>query len=190
MTTPNPEWPRVIDAIDYAAHAHRQQRRKDEQGTPYINHPVALVRILAVEAGVACADTLSAAALHDVLEDCCGGDHQPTLEEGCADLRHRFGAGVLALVEAVTDDKTLDKAERKRLQVEHAPHLPPGAQRIKLADKIANLRDILAAPPTDWRLERRQQYFDWAAQVVAGLRGVDARLAALFDAEYAQRPRA
>ena len=58
---------------------------------------------------------------------------------------------------------------------------------IKLADKISNLRSILSAPP-DWPYERKRQYFDWAKQVIDGLRGVHPRLEALFDAAYAARP--
>ena len=79
MSTAAAPLPRVIDAIAFAADAHRGQRRKDAEATPYINHPVALVHILAVEAGVDDADVLCAAALHDYLEDCCGDDGQATL---------------------------------------------------------------------------------------------------------------
>lgn len=188
MVTTGDELPRVIDAIAFAAHAHRNQRRKDEGETPYINHPLALVRILAIEAGIKDTDVLCAAALHDYLEDCCGQTGLSSLDEGRSLVRDRFGETVLAYVEAVTDDKTLPKAERKRLQVEHAAHMPHGARLVKLADKIANLRDIVATPPADWDVVRRQEYFDWAASVVAGLRGVDYRLEALFNAIYAQRP--
>lgn len=88
----------------------------------------------------------------------------------------------------VTDDKNLAKDERKHLQVEHAPYLSPGAKLIKLADKICNLRDLRLTPPTDWSLERRREYFDWAKRVIDGLRGAHSRLEQLFDAEYAQRP--
>ncbi len=188
MVATGDELPRVIDAIAFAAHAHRDQRRKDTGQTPYINHPVALVRILAVEAGIRDADVLCAAALHDYLEDCCDQNGQPSLDEGRAMVRERFGANVLIYVEAVTDDKTLPKAERKRLQVEHAAQMPHGARLVKLADKIANLRDIVATPPADWDVARRQQYFDWADSVVTGLRGIDYQLEALFNAIHAQRP--
>ncbi|HRP35084.1 MAG TPA: HD domain-containing protein [Gammaproteobacteria bacterium] len=179
---------RVIDAIAFAAHAHRAQRRKDSDATPYINHPVALVRILAVEGGIDDADILCAAALHDYLEDCCGKDGQPTLEQGRSTLRRHFGDQVLAYVEAVTDDKSLPKAERKRLQVEHVAHAPHGAQLIKLADKIANLRDLVEYPPADWPDSRRREYFDWAALVVSGVRGTHAELALQFDRVHALRP--
>lgn len=180
--------PRVIDALAFAAHAHRAQRRKDQEGTPYINHPLALVRILSVEAGVDDPDVLCAAALHDYLEDCCGEGAPESLEAGRAQIRERFGDGVLVLVEAVTDDKSLPKAERKRLQVAHAAGKPHGAKLIKLADKTANLRDIDGTPPADWPVERRAAYFDWAAEVVAGVRGTHAGLEALFDAAATKRP--
>ena len=188
MTSPQPSMPRVIDAIAFAAHEHRRQRRKDREKTPYINHPVALVQILAVEAGIDDADVLCAAALHDYLEDCCGGEGQLPLEAGRQLLRERFGAQVLAYVDAVTDDKTLLKEERKRQQVEHAGHVPHGAKLIKLADKIANLRDLVEFPPAKWAAYRRRGYFDWAAQVVAQVRGTHPRLEALFDAAHARRP--
>ncbi|MBS0225236.1 MAG: bifunctional (p)ppGpp synthetase/guanosine-3',5'-bis(diphosphate) 3'-pyrophosphohydrolase [Proteobacteria bacterium] len=143
----NSDIARVIHALIFAVHAQRHQRRKDEAKTPYINHPVALVHILAVEAGVDDADVLSAAALHDFIEGCCGPGKEWSLDEGSALLRERFGPQVLAYVDAVTDDKTLPKAERKRLQMELAAHVPHGAKLVKRADKIANLRDIATTPP-------------------------------------------
>lgn len=188
MTATHPPLTRVIDAIAFAAHAHRMQRRKDKDETPYINHPVALVQILAVEAGIDDAEVLCAAALHDYLEDCCGDDSPVTLDQGRRLLHERFGPQVLAYVDAVTDDKSLPKAERKRQQIEHAAHAPRGAQLVKLADKIANLRDLTDFPPADWPAFRRREYFDWAALVIAQVRGVHPQLEALFDQVHAQRP--
>ena len=78
-------------------------------------------------------------------------------------------------------DKKLAKAVRKEEQVRHAPHISPEAKLVKLADKISNLRDILASPPADWSADRKREYFDWAARVVAGLRGVHPALEAVFD---------
>lgn len=180
---------RIIDAVSFAAYAHRNQRRKDRDKTPYINHPLALMRILAVEAGVTDEDVLRAAALHDFIEDCCGPGKEWTVEEGRGLVRERFGEIVLSYVDAVTDDKTIeDKAERKRLQVEHAAHAPRGARLVKLADKIANLRDIASTPPEDWDDARRRGYFDWAKQVVDRVRGTHAVLESLFDDAYAKRP--
>jgi guanosine-3',5'-bis(diphosphate) 3'-pyrophosphohydrolase len=75
----------------------------------------------------------------------------------------------------------LPKAERKRLQIEHAPHLSHGAKQIKLADKISNIRDVTDNPPDDWDLQRRLEYVEWGENVVAGLRGANAELEAEFD---------
>jgi guanosine-3',5'-bis(diphosphate) 3'-pyrophosphohydrolase len=178
---------RIIDAIHFAAIAHRDQRRKGAEAAPYINHPIALLRILAVEADVDDPDVLCAAALHDYIEDCCGKPGQPTVEEGRRNLLDRFGANVLGHVDAVTDDKSLAKDERKRLQVEHAARLSLGARLVKLADKTANLRDVSRDPPTGWSRERIDAYFAWATAVVGRMRGTHAGLEALFDAAARSR---
>ena len=188
MKNPDIAINRVIDALALAAEAHRHQRRKDADATPYINHPIALLHILSHEAGVTDPDVLCAALLHDYLEDCCGQAEGLSVQQGREVLDQRFGPQVRAYVDAVTDDKTLPKQERKRLQVEHVAHAPEGARLVKLADKIANLREIDAAPPADWPLKRRQDYFDWAKQVIDQVRGTHPRLEALFDASYALKP--
>jgi guanosine-3',5'-bis(diphosphate) 3'-pyrophosphohydrolase len=171
----------VLRATSFAAHKHRDQRRKGEEASPYINHPIAVAAILADEAGIDDAVVLAAALLHDTVEDT-----DTTLGE----LKDAFGAQIAGIVAEMTDDKTLPKTERKRLQIEHAPLLSTQAKLVKLADKIANLRDMNVAPPVDWPLTRRQQYFEWGYHVVAGLRGAHPRLEALFDAEYGRRPQA
>ena len=176
--------PRLIAALHYAAHQHRDQRRKDEDATPYINHPIALLHILNVEAGVTDPDVLIGAVLHDVIED-CSGPHQMYIEDRRAEIGARFGDIVLALVESVTDDKSTSKDERKQRQVDKAPHIPHGAKLIKLADKTANLRDIIAAPPANWSPERISAYFDWARRVAEGLRGCHPALEELFDEAWA-----
>ncbi len=169
----------IFRALEFAAHKHRDQRRKDAGATPYINHPIQLAGVLVNEAGITDTDVVVAAILHDTVEDT-----RTTREE----LEREFGADVAHLVLEVTDDKRLPRAERKRLQVEHAATLSRGARLVKLADKICNLRDMNTAPPADWPLGRRQEYFDWAGAVVDGLRGTHARLEALFDRELARRP--
>nr|KAF6399219.1 HD domain containing 3 [Molossus molossus] len=128
----------LLEAADFAAHKHRRQRRKDPEGTPYINHPIGVARILTHEAGITDIVVLQAALLHDTVEDT-----DTTLDE----VELHFGAQVRRLVEEVTDDKTLPKLERKRLQVEHAPHSSPGAKLVKLADKLYNLRDLNRCTP-------------------------------------------
>jgi guanosine-3',5'-bis(diphosphate) 3'-pyrophosphohydrolase len=170
----------VLRALAFAAHKHRDQRRKDAGRSPYINHPIALADLLANEAGIGDVEVLCGALLHDTVEDT-----ETTSEE----LERHFGPAIAAIVMDVTDDKRLPKAERKRLQVEHAPHANGKAKLVKLADKICNLRDIVEAPPRGWPLERRQAYFDWAKQLVDRIRGTHSGLETLFDQAYARRPR-
>ena len=169
----------LVSAAAFAADKHRNQRRKGAGASPYINHPIALANVLANEAQITDVVTIAAALLHDTVEDT-----DPTAEE----LHSLFGSQITAIVLEVTDDKSLPKAERKRLQIEHAPHLSRQAKLVKLADKICNLRDIRLTPPADWSLERRREYFDWARSVVDGLRGVHSGLEALFDAEVSSPP--
>src|SRR5215472_15145517 len=169
----------LIDALAFAADKHRRQRRKDPDASPYINHPIALARVLSVEGRVRDVKVLAAAVLHDTLEDT-----EATYDE----LHERFGQTIAAVVREVTDDKTLSAAERKRLQIEHAGQLSRRARLVKLADKICNLHDMIHSPPTDWSLERRREYFDWARAVVDPMRGVHPELEALFDREYRGKP--
>src|SRR5882724_1387256 len=128
----------LIDALAFAAHKHRDQRRKDPQASPYINHPIALANVLINEGGVLDALTLCAAVLHDTVEDT-----ETTPDE----LEDEFGRGVRDVVLEVTDDKRLPREERKRLQIVHSPRLSHPAKLVKLADKICNLRDVASSPP-------------------------------------------
>jgi guanosine-3',5'-bis(diphosphate) 3'-pyrophosphohydrolase len=116
--------------------------------------------------------TLIAAALHDTVEDT-----QTTF----GGLEEHFGSEVTSLVRELTDDKSLEKAERKLLQIEHAPNSSTRAKQLKIADKICNVRDITASPPADWSLRRRRDYLKWSEEVVAGCRGVNAKLDHAFD---------
>jgi guanosine-3',5'-bis(diphosphate) 3'-pyrophosphohydrolase len=168
----------LLKALAFAAHKHRDQRRKDPAASPYINHPIALADVLVNEGGVADVEVLCAALLHDTVEDTA-----TTPQE----LEETFGAPIAAIVAEVTDDTRLPKAERKRLQIERAGGISHEAKLVKLADKICNLRDVAERPPASWDLARRREYFDWAKHVVDGLRGVHPRLEAAFDAAYSMR---
>ncbi|MEM7406805.1 MAG: HD domain-containing protein [Pseudomonadota bacterium] len=168
-----------MSALAFSARKHRDQRRKDAEATPYINHPIALVNTLVNEGGETDTVTICAALLHDTIEDT-----DTTPEE----LRVAFGAAICDVVLEVTDDTSLPSSERKALQVAHAPRSSHAAKLVKLADKISNLRDLAVSPPPNWSELRRQRYFDWARDVVAGLRGTNARLEAAFDAAYRERP--
>ena len=177
--TPSAGLALILKAAEFAADRHRRQRRKDVHATPYINHPLALARLLSNEGGVDDPEILAAALLHDTIED---------TETTAAELREAFGERVASIVLEVSDDKSLSHDERKRRQVEHAPHVSDGAKLVKLADKTCNLRDVASNPPRDWTLRRRREYFDWACEVVEGLRGVHSGLEAVFDEAAAARP--
>jgi len=169
----------VLKAAAFAAHKHRDQRRKDPEKTPYINHPIALAQVLREEGGVRDPMVIAAALLHDTIED---------TETSYEELRGQFGAIVADCVVEVTDVKFLGKAARKRLQVAKAARASKAAKQVKIADKICNLRDILASAPAGWSLARRQEYFDWAKEVVDEVRGVNLRLERKFDRLYRHRP--
>ena len=162
----------LLKAIHFAADKHRDQRRKDEGASPYINHPIEVAELIARVGGVSDLVTLQAAILHDTIEDT-----QTTSEE----LETHFGERVRKVVQEVTDDKTLLKIDRKRLQIEHSPHLSREAQMVKLADKISNVRAVTETPPAKWPLTRRKEYLDWTEQVVAGLRGCNPQLEKFYD---------
>ena len=160
-------------ALQFASHKHRRQRRKDSDATPYINHPIEVADLLCRVGDVTDLAILQAAILHDTLED---------TETTPQELEEQFGQGVRLLVQEVTDDKSLPKQERKRLQIEHAHGLSAAAKQIKMADKICNLVDITPAQPVDWPMQRKRDYLDWAESVVAGCRGCNQQIEQHFDA--------
>jgi guanosine-3',5'-bis(diphosphate) 3'-pyrophosphohydrolase len=167
----------ILKALRFAAIKHRDHRRKDPDASPYINHPIEVAELLVRLGELAERELLQAAILHDSLEDT-----DTTAEE----IENEFGPTVRSLVEAVTDDKSLPKQERKRLQIENASSLSTRAKQIKLADKICNVRDVTHAPPAGWSLERRAEYIAWSRSVVAGCRGVNPPLEREFDAVCAE----
>ena len=175
----DPDLGLIFQALEFAARKHRDQRRKDAEATPYINHPIDVARVLVETGEIRDPAVICAALLHDTIEDT-----NTTPEE----LEALFGGSIAAIVREVTDDKSLAKAERKRQQVLNASAVSSPAQLVKLADKICNLRDISNSPPAEWELERKQAYFDWARDVVNRLRGVHKELERLFDEEYSKRP--
>jgi guanosine-3',5'-bis(diphosphate) 3'-pyrophosphohydrolase len=162
----------LLRAASFAAQKHSGQRRKGGDAEPYINHPLDVANMLANVGEIEDIDILTAALLHDTVEDT-----ETTAEE----LLELFGEKAMSIVLEVTDDKSLPKAERKRLQIEHAPHLSPEAKAVKLADKISNIRDVTNNPPADWDFRQRKEYLEWGENVVAGLRGVNEPLEKLFD---------
>ena len=164
---------KLLQAVFFAANKHENQRRKNSAATPYINHPVEVAEYLNRVGGVDDVEVLIAAILHDTIED---------TDTSADEIRELFGEGIAALVLECTDDKSLEKAERKRLQVVNAAKKSIGAKQIKLADKACTLKSILVDPPKNWPVSRQLEYFEWAKQVCDGLEGVNPAL----DAEIEQ----
>lgn len=162
--------------VNFAAEKHRNQRRLDAEETPYINHPIGVAYIL-TEAGITDLEVLQAALLHDTVEDT-----DTTFEE----VESLFGANVRSIVQEVTDDKSLPKQERKRLQVERAAGKTHQAKLVKLADKIYNLRDLQRCKPKNWTDDRCREYFCWAKQVCDNLKGTNAALESILDDIFRQ----
>lgn len=162
----------VVRALAFATLRHTDQRRKGRRAQPYVNHLAEVALLVSEATRGQDAALVAAALLHDVVED---QDVTP------AEIEATFGADVAALVMEVTDDKALEPAERKRLQIVHAAHLSPRGQMLKLADKTANLRSLAEDPPLDWSAARARAYVEWARAVVAQLRGASPELEAAFD---------
>ena len=147
----------ILKAAHFAAQKHKDQRRKDKEVSPYINHPISVAKIISEIGNIEDPEVLAAALLHDTIEDT-----ETTVDE----LIDNFGERVCSLVQEVTDDKNLPKMERKQRQIEHAKEISEGAALIKLGDKISNVTDITNTPPTDWDSNRRLEYFEWAEKVI------------------------
>ena len=167
-----PDLVRLARAADYAARQHIAQRRKGERAEPYINHLTEVAALLAEATDGNDVVLLMGGLLHDTLEDT-----DATYE----DLEQRFGPEVATLVAEVTDDKSLPKEERKRLQIETTADKSRRAKLLKIADKTSNLRGLVGSPPVGWTEARLRDYVVWAHEVVRSCRGLNPRLEAAFD---------
>jgi GTP diphosphokinase / guanosine-3',5'-bis(diphosphate) 3'-diphosphatase len=164
----------VFSALAFAAKKHANQRRKNKAAAPYIGHPIQVAQLL-TEAGINNSSILAAAILHDTIEDT-----GTTYEE----LKVRFSEAVADVVVECTDDKKLPSAERKKRQVSEAPNKSHPATLVKLADKLANLSDIMEDPPADWSDAQRKGYAMWSLAVCQALpsgKGYDTAMRALFS---------
>ena len=159
-------------ALDFAARRHASQRRKGLSAEPYVNHLTEVALLLAEASGGTDPELVMAGLLHDTIEDT-----ETTREE----LVEVFGEDVAGLVAEVTDDTTLPREERKRIQVRTAPSKSARARMIKIADKIANLHSIAISPPVGWSVRRKREYVAWAREVVTACGPTSPMLEALFE---------
>jgi guanosine-3',5'-bis(diphosphate) 3'-pyrophosphohydrolase len=166
-----------LKTLTFAAEKHQNQRRKGKKELPYVNHPIQVTHILWEIGQVRDVKVLTAALLHDTLEDT---DTTPS------EIQTLCGKAVLNLVQEVTDNKSLPKHLRKQLQIEHAALISQNAKLIKLADKICNVHDLIHAPPLGWSIERIIAYLDWSEAVIAQLRGTNQALEAEYDRVLAE----
>ena len=169
------EFEQFVTALAFSAEKHRFERRKDRKRSAYINHPIQVTEALWKIGGVKDNHILTAALLHDVLEDTDTKD---------SEIEAQFGQKVLGIVRGLTDDKSLPKEVRKRKQVETASTKSLEAKTIKLADKISNVMDIRINPP-GWCKKRKMEYIEWAREVVDQIRNTNLALERQFDEEYA-----
>ncbi len=147
------------DALDFATDAHDDQWRRS--GEAYIMHPCSVAKILAEEMDVADPEILSAALLHDTVED---------VEEVTIELvGEKFGSYVAAIVEGCTkvtqescDKQTLSKKVHRKIFSGAA--LRPEVMLVKLADRLHNLRTLSAMPKA-----KRQKISDETLDIYAPL---------------------
>jgi len=147
------------DALDFAVDAHDDQWRRS--GEAYIMHPCSVAKILAEEMDVVDPEILSAALLHDTVED--------VEEVTTALVGEKFGSYVAAIVEGCTkvtkdfsDKQTLSKKIHQKIFSGAA--LRPEVMLVKLADRLHNLRTLAAMPK-----HKRQKISDETLDIYAPL---------------------
>ena len=141
--------PRLLEALDFAAERHSAQRRKGPDAAPYVNHLIEVAMLVARVAQVEDVEVLMAAVLHDVLED------TPTSRD---EVAARFGPRVCRFVEALSDDKSLPRKQRRQITLEHLPEMEALVKVVKLADLTSNIKLL----PPNWSDERKLEYLEWS----------------------------
>lgn len=157
----------LVNAINYAAIKHRDQRRKDQFKSPYINHPIDVVNWLVLAGYENDQELLAAAVLHDTIED-TGTSYE--------ELATVFGKDIADIVMECTDNKKLDKITRKKEQIKHAAVISKKAKLVKLADKLSNMFDLQKNPPLKWTPAEIHGYFVWSLHVIREMKGTNAYL--------------
>lgn len=152
MNTPGPDPRALLEAIAFAARAHRHQLRKDGQ-TPYVSHVFRVCFIVRHVFGVDDLPTLAAAVLHDTIED---------TTTDFDDIEEHFGKEVAEWVGLLSKDKRRVDEERER---EYEKRLGESCWQVrvcKLADVYDNLTDMVHTRPEQRQrtLKRARRYLD------------------------------
>jgi len=153
----------LLSAIEFAAIAHQGQTRKDKDRTPYILHPLTVCFNVWNEGRIKNPDVLIAALLHDTVED--------NISVTFKDIFELFGEHISKFVEELSNDRNLSSAENKQRQIDKARSMSIDVKAIKLADRLANIRDLLSNPPVDWGKMKLDEYFGWGHKLLAAMRG-------------------
>ena len=178
MTDSIQQYHKLFKAIAFAADRHKDQRRKGKGKIPYINHPLNVAKLLS-DFGEDDVDLLIAAVLHDVIEDTTKGvDDVKKLSN---EILFEFGEDVLLTVLEVTDNKELNVYDRKAVQLRITGQLSAKSKKLRVADKMCNVRDIAKDPPRGWSKRRKLSYLEWARDVVNKAHGENIKLDAAFD---------
>lgn len=141
--------------IKYATEKHSGQKRKNSQGNDYITHPLEVKKIL-LDHGVSDYNTLAGAILHDTIED---------TSATYLELKENFGQEIADIVQEVSDDKSIPKEIRKKLQASRISKKSYSARMIKIADKLSNTKDLLTDPPVHWSELDIKGYIIWSLNV-------------------------
>jgi (p)ppGpp synthase/HD superfamily hydrolase len=152
MDAPDPAFPRLLQAVAFAARAHKGQLRKDE-ATPYVSHVFRACLTLRHVFGVADVPVLMAAVLHDTIEDTTT-DYD--------DLREHFGDEVAGWVAALSKDKRLPEPEREKKYRDTLARSPWQVKVCKLADVHDNLLDrpTRKAKGSDKTFRKAREYLE------------------------------
>ncbi|MBM4178438.1 MAG: bifunctional (p)ppGpp synthetase/guanosine-3',5'-bis(diphosphate) 3'-pyrophosphohydrolase [Ignavibacteria bacterium] len=126
---------RIIDAYDMARSVHASQVRNDN--TPFFDHTARTVRIIMDELGLYDTDLITAAFLHDVLEDSSNITRDV--------LEYNFGSYVAYVVETLTKDLAKAKTDPDNIDLQYVSRLKKSSHDcilIKLAARLDNVRCI------------------------------------------------
>lgn len=168
---------KLTKALEYAATAHANQRRKGAAQEPYINHLIEVLDIVVQTTGGTDEDTVLAAILHDVVED------TPATYD---DIAEAFGERVAKIVRENSDDMSLSKSDRRAARIAGMAQKSPEARIVKTADVISNLRAMAVSPPAGWPTDRKLGYLEACRQLIDAGRGANAKIEQLFDETAAE----